>query len=305
MRTPADIAAFDQRFADALRSIWFLGDVHNEFRHIGGALKRCVKSKQDLPEWLVFLGDQDLELFPMRVAIESLRRVHASLKVAFIHGNHDGDCADKWALLHDCSDAVALHGQVVDLSGVRVAGLGGNFQGRVWAPPADPVHESREEFIRNHVRTLAHTKSQMRRLASTRDNAGSAGQTAPELVLNLLGKPSHIPGGEATVWPASPKLLAAIYPQDVTRLSAQRADILVTHEAPSCHRYGWAELDELARSLQVFRSFHGHTHDDLSDQYAQQIHQLGFDARAVGFCCIKNGLGELVCGPPEGKRDWT
>jgi len=31
----------------------------------------------------------------------------------------------------------------------------------------------------------------------------------------------------------------------------------------------------------------------------------GFDARAVNFCNIKNGLGELVSGPPPGMEDWS
>jgi acetyl esterase/lipase len=44
----------------------------------------------------------------------------------------------------------------------------------------------------------------------------------------------------------------------------------------------------------VVRSFHGHTHDDQSDAYATQREWLGFDARAVDYRCIKNGLGELI-----------
>lgn len=102
-----------------------------------------------------------------------------------------------------------------------------------------------------------------------------------------------------------PKLHGAIYPDDVDTLARQRADILVTHEAPSCHRYGWEALDQLARDMRVVRSFHGHTHDDLSEQYATQREQLGFDARAVNLCCIKNGQGELVTGLPAGKEEWS
>jgi hypothetical protein len=44
----------------------------------------------------------------------------------------------------------------------------------------------------------------------------------------------------------------------------------------------------------VARLFHGHTHDDLSDAYALERKRLGFDARAVDFCRIKNGLGATV-----------
>ena len=77
-------------------------------------------------------------------------------------------------------------------------------------------------------------------------------------------------------------------------LSKLRADILVTHEAPSCHPHGFAALDELVRSMRVVRSFHGHHHDDRSAQYMLGREQRGFDARAVDYCGIKNGLGEVI-----------
>jgi len=92
----------------------------------------------------------------------------------------------------------------------------------------------------------------------------------------------------------NPSLHAAIYPDDVAALSKLRADILVTHEAPGCHPYGFAALDDLARSMRVARSFHGHHHDDLSAQYMLGREQRGFDARAVAYCDIKDGLGEVI-----------
>lgn len=174
------------------------------------------------------------------------------MKVAFIHGNHDADSYEHWTMLHDCGAALALHGQVLDLSGVRVAGLGGNFMGRIWSPPAQA------SFANKHL-------AMNRGPYQWRD-----GQ-----------KPN-------------PSLNGAIYPDDVTMLARQRADILVTHEAPSCHPYGFEAIDGLARSLRVVRSFHGHQHDDRSDEYARLREKLGFDARAVEFCGIKNGLGQLI-----------
>ena len=97
-----------------------------------------------------------------------------------------------------------------------------------------------------------------------------------------------------------PSFLAAIYPEDVESLSKLRADILVTHEAPSCHPHGFALIDEFARSLQVARTFHGHQHDDRTEEYACLRDSLGFDAIAVDYCGIKNGLGEVVRKGPQG-----
>ena len=257
-----DMQAFDLAHAAALHRLWFLGDVHGEFRHIGRALVKADKAGQ-LPSWLIFLGDVEIDIRSLREIQAPLRLEFPDLKVAFIHGNHDADTYENWACLHDCGDAVALHGRVVELDGIRVAGLGGNFMGRIWAPPASPTFANKADATKRGA---------------------------------YAWREGHQP---------SPKLHGAIYPDDVAALARLRADILVTHEAPSCHKYGWEALDQLARDMRVVRTFHGHTHDDLSESYALQREQLGFDARAVNFCCIKNGLGEFVAGPPAGKEQWS
>jgi len=65
--------------------------------------------------------------------------------------------------------------------------------------------------------------------------------------------------------------------------------------------HGFAALDDLARSLQVVRTFHGHHRDDLSQEYAGKRESTRFDAKGVNFCAIKNGLGEHVL---EGELGW-
>lgn len=243
-----DLDKFDEDHSFALQRIWFLGDVHGCFDHISSALEAAAV----IPDWLVFLGDIDISLTPFKTVLEPAKALCPNLKFAFIHGNHDGKSHAHWEMLHNCAGAMALHGQVLDLGGVRVAGLGGHFQGRVWNPPASPVFLNKKEAT-NH-------KSYQWR-SGIRYN---------------------------------PKLNAAIYMDDVVALSKQRADILVSHEAPSCHPLGFYELDDLAQSLRVVRSFHGHHHDDRSMEYAKQKHLIGFDAKAVGFCCIKDGLGRII-----------
>ena len=44
---------------------------------------------------------------------------------------------------------------------------------------------------------------------------------------------------------SNPSLNAAIYPADFASLGKQRADILVTHEAPGCHPFGFQSLFSL------------------------------------------------------------
>lgn len=68
-----------------------------------------------------------------------------------------------------------------------------------------------------------------------------------------------------------------------------KADVLVTHEAPGCHRKGFCALDKLARSMGVKWMFHGHQHEDRC------YHPInGVQTRAVGYRGVVNLKGEVV-----------
>ncbi len=64
---------------------------------------------------------------------------------------------------------------------------------------------------------------------------------------------------------------ASIFWQQYQALFNKQADILVTHEAPSCHRYGFKVLDALAKALGVKTVFHGHHHEHYSKTIAGKI----------------------------------
>lgn len=61
---------------------------------------------------------------------------------------------------------------------------------------------------------------------------------------------------------------STIFPEDIEALQGQRADILVTHEAPESHPYGFAVIGDLARSMGVEHLIHGHHHEE---NYTAQI----------------------------------
>lgn len=86
---------------------------------------------------------------------------------------------------------------------------------------------------------------------------------------------------------------STIFPDEYARLVGQRADILITHEAPSCHPLGFEVIDDLARSLRVHTAFHGHHHDRLD--YTGQRERMGFIAYGVGFCGITDQDGNIIC----------
>lgn len=205
-----DTSLFDAERALALRRLWFAGDIHGNLDHIDQALLHGHAALTQPPSWLALLGDIELGgTQTLRDALAPTRDIEPTLKFAFVHGNHDADTHGHWARLHACGDAVALHGQVVSLDGIKVAGIGGNFLGRVWAPPNLPTYVSRAQATHR-----------------------SAGEVAR---------------GQQY----APRLNGAIYKDEVDRLASQRADILVTHEAFSCHPYGWEVLDQLARDWPV------------------------------------------------------
>ena len=55
----------------------------------------------------------------------------------------------------------------------------------------------------------------------------------------------------------------SIFPSDVEVLESQKADILITHEAPRPHPQGFAVINQLARKMGVSKIFHGHHHDNF------------------------------------------
>lgn len=82
---------------------------------------------------------------------------------------------------------------------------------------------------------------------------------------------------------------STIFPSVYGNLLRQKADILVTHEAPGCHKKGFPAIDRLAKSLGAKWLFHGHQHEDR--EYG--THASVF-TRAVGYRGVVNLQGEVV-----------
>lgn len=210
--------------------ILFLGDTHARLDHV----ERVVREHR--PDAIVFLGDIQARR-PLHEEIEAVLKL---TEVWWIHGNHDTDSPQDYDNLFasELQDR-NLDGRVVEVAGVRIAGLGGIFKGRIWHPKLDMRYESAEDFMAR----------------STRDDPWRFG-------LPLEARSS-------------------IFPEVYYNLAGQQADVLVTHEAPSCHPNGFEAIDELARSLGVQAAFHGHHHDRLD--YSGCWPKLGFKAYGVGL----------------------
>lgn len=194
--------------------ILLCGDTHGEFQHIRIAVTRWR------PAAVLLLGDVQAER-PLEV---ELAQILDRTEVWFIHGNHDTDSDRDFdnLFLSSLGDR-NLHGRVVEIAGVRFAGLGGVFRGKVWYPGSEEVarFQAPEDFVRQVPRR--------------------------DLWRGGLPRVHH----------------STIFPVEFDALAEQQADILLTHEAPDCHPGGFAAITELAQHLGVSKAFHGHHHDRL------------------------------------------
>jgi predicted phosphodiesterase len=255
--------------------IYFLGDVHGNFEH---ARERVLA---DRPQAIIFLGDIEAQR-PFELEIAPL--LEAGIDVRWIHGNHDSDTRKNWDNL-----AGAMHlnidGKVVELAGQTIAGLGGIFRGEVWYPDRasaagpEPQFDSYDDYRR------AQEKKRPLRLRKT------------EAIEASLRSIEFLPGANAAMideirYGKELKHLSSIFWNTYERMWEQKADILVTHEAPSCHPNGFAAIDELAQAMNVKAVFHGHHHDCLD--YRAWDDKLGFRAYGVGFCGIMDEAGKVI-----------
>lgn len=225
--------------------IYFLGDVHGNFNQILPAIQ-ADDPKDGHPKTVIFLGDIEAQRsFEHEIA----PLLAAGVDVWFIHGNHDSDTRENWAHLLP-SWHRNLDGRVVEIEGLRIAGLGGTFREKIWLSPAPPLFHAYQYFEKD-----------LRRRSMQK-------QAREQLLLRYS---------------------TAIFPDTYDALARQRADILVTHDAPSCHPHGFEAIDFLAQKMGVQALFHGHQHDSLN--YRAWDARLRFRAYGVGFCGIMDMHG--------------
>jgi predicted phosphodiesterase len=204
-------------------SLIFIGDIHQNWHHVAAGLATLPTP----PRAAVLLGDIECMLPLDQLAAPLLDR---GVEVYWIHGNHEYDAGrEMWENLvapkrNPLTSAGALHNRIIEIAGLRVAGLGGTFLPHVWSGNSPPRLHRREQLAAD--------------LPVSRPDLN-----APQAV-------------------AFAHFLAttAIWPEDVDALAAQRTDVLVTHEAPSSHPAGVMVLDDLARAMGARLIVHGHHH---------------------------------------------
>jgi len=122
------------------KRVLFAGDPHGDFE----AVISTVKQYQ--PEAIVLLGDYELKK-PLEQYLES---IIDSTQVWWIPGNHDFESPLFHSNLFSSQLAGSgLHLKVVEIAGLRIAGLGGIFLGRVWYPPQAPKWKNKQHYLKS------------------------------------------------------------------------------------------------------------------------------------------------------------
>ena len=128
-------------------TIVFIGDIHQQWHSV----ERGLASLDPLPQAAILLGDIQCERPLDDLAAPLLDR---GIDVHWIFGNHDNDGGpEMWANLvepdrNPRTTQGALHARVVEIAGVRIAGLGGTFRPRIWEPPEPPRVHRRDATAR-------------------------------------------------------------------------------------------------------------------------------------------------------------
>jgi predicted phosphodiesterase len=222
-------------------TIVFIGDIHQMWDRV----ERGLCHLQTMPKAAVILGDVQCDR-PLDALAQPL--LSRGISVHWIHGNHDNDGGPgMWDHLtapdlNAQTAPNALNGRVATIEGVRIAGLGGTFRPRVWAPPAAPRLHQRSE-LPDDVRQMC---------------KGWREEHIRNLIHSL---------GTTSIWP-----------EDYEALAGQQADILVTHEAPSSHPAGSEALDALGRAMGVRLIVHGHHHVNYLATAEDGLQALGVAA---------------------------
>jgi len=118
--------------------ILFAGDPHGNFKPLIAA------TQKHQPEAVILLGDYDLDM-PLESCLEEIVGL---TEIWWIAGNHDFESPVKYKnLFNSAFSDRDLHLKVTEIAGLRVAGLGGIFLGRVWYPPQQPKWLGKQHYL--------------------------------------------------------------------------------------------------------------------------------------------------------------
>lgn len=163
--------------------------------------------------------------------------------VFWIVGNHDTDSAAY--ARHAMADNLSKHwinARIEVINGLRLLGFGGIFRPDIWLPPGPPRHSSYAAWS-----------------AATADRLEVRSMRRHDLRRHR----------------------SSIFPDAYSAALKCQADIVVSHEAPSCHCLGYKEIDYLATSTGARLIIHGHHHESYQTTLSTGVKVQGVADRQI------------------------
>ncbi len=211
------------------------------------------------PETLPFLDGRTADEILRPLADRGCRILH-------IRGNHDLDDEAQYGAV--ISSRILQQGhlnlRVVDVGGIRIAGLDGVF-GSPWNPDGEEKGianfrrgDTRREFIENTIGYWH--KDDPERLKG------------PKLYRHPLERQPGLQMGHRKY----------IFPEDIAYLRTLKADVLISHEAPKSPilNEGFNIIGRLAEDMGAKTVIHGHHHRDYISETAAGIEVVGVGRRS-------------------------
>lgn len=217
-----------------MQKILFLGDCHGDFSH----LRKIGRNA----EAIVLLGDQEPST-SLHLELDNLPETW------WILGNHDSD-DPAYLERHTPMASQNLHCRLVDICGLRIAGLGGVFRSNYF--PVDQTTRLSDIDLYCQYDSRAFKKQE-------------------------LGPGSHL------------ELQTTIFPEDLAAILefSGQIDVLVAHEAPESHPMGFPLIGDLARAVGARLLVHGHHHERYHGKISGKIRVEG--VAADGFIYSHRG----------------
>ena len=224
--------------------ILFVGDCHGDFEPM---LEVAASATA-----VILLGDQE----PLD-DLASILGPEIAEKTWWIFGNHDSD--DPEYLTHHAYMADRnLHCRVVEIDGLRIAGLGGTFRSNV-------LGVDRQTPLRDLPRI---------RPQDTRQS------------LAMIRKDRKLaPQDHTTIFPEDLNLMAGL-------ASKTRVDVFISHEAPESHKLGYRILGDVARALKARLHIHAHHHEryDAMIDGGIRVAGVGMSGMLIEWLQPRDGL---------------
>jgi len=224
--------------------ILFVGDCHGDFDPLLEAATTATA--------VILLGDQE----PLE-DLASILGPEIAEKTWWIFGNHDSDDAEY--LAHHAAMADRnLHCRVVEIDGLRIAGLGGTFRSNVLGvdrqTPLSDLPRIRPQDTRQSLAMIR----KGRKLA---------------------------PQDHTTIFPEDLNLMAGL-------ASKTRVDVFISHEAPESHKLGYRILGDVARALKARLHIHAHHHEryDAMIDGGIRVTGVGMSGMMIEWLQPKDGL---------------